>query len=529
MTGAGDPAGGAAPPGAVRKSQHPEPAEPQGRRVWRCLALAFAVGAFLLFPCGYVNQGDGNERLAQAKAFFFDHTLSIRPEFARDRNGQQLLGINAGRGGRLYSKYGFGLPLLWLLPMLVAQSAHALAGGDFDTIAQFAISFVNPAAVLLTVLSLRYALIRLGVGRARARAVIALYLLGCFTLPYANTAFGEPAIALLLLWAVLLPVLHPEGRWPAAASGALLAAISLIKTELALLPLCLAPLFVGAPARVGAPQAGSRLAAERWDFRSRMAPFIGCALFGWFVVALANLEAHGGIARFSYGAEAARFKLTLRGVRGYLFGIDRNLFIFNPALALALIGWFRAPDRPHWKRIRLVVALTWALFFPLYGTWWAWDGGWCFGPRFFGSFIPLTLLGAGFSLGLAKATPIEGGTRPRLSRTARFAASLVCAASLPIQFAGTVVKDNEAIFTGEITGQSQLYLQMRLAELKLARGIRSPEIFHVSDFKNLSPGSPDVVIDYRRRTTYQYLNQWWSLYLAARLRHTGGEEAQAHR
>jgi hypothetical protein len=95
----------------------------------------------------------------------------------------------------------------------------------------------------------------------------------------------------------------------------------------------------------------------------------------------------------------------------------------------------------------------------------------------------------------------------------------VCLVSLPIQIAGTEVKDFEAICTQKVTGQSQLYVQIRLVELKIARGIRSPEKFKVSDFRRLVRGEPDQAIDFSAYPTFQYLDQWWSIYLANRLRH----------
>ena len=81
------------------------------------------------------------------------------------------------------------------------------------------------------------------------------------------------------------------------------------------------------------------------------------------------------------------------------------------------------------------------------------------------------------------------------------------------------VKDHQAIAVSKITHEPQWLCQMKLLSLKLRRGMYVPEQYRKSDFVALAPGEEDVDIDHRQFRTYQYLNHWWSIVLANRLRY----------
>lgn len=481
----------------AKPPQTPGVANPQIDRGQHRLLRALIVIVFLLAPCGVINHGDGLARYVQTKALVLYHRLSIPPEISRTKDGDPIGGILLAPNGRLYSKYGIGTSLLWGIPLSVAWAIHHVTGIDLDTVAGFGISFVNPVLVVFTAWSMLYALRRLGANQSARFITVFLYVTGTSMLAYANTAFSEPLVGLLLLWAVVLPVVE-GGIRAALISGALITCSSLVKPELVPLPACLLPLFA-AKCR-----------------RGELVAFCLASAVGGLLLALNNLACRGSITCFSYGDETRQFGSPWVALTHQFFGIDRNLFLFNPALLLALTGWIVIYRTPAWRSLSGACLLVWVVYLPFYSSWYAWQGGMCFGPRFFQSFIPLTLLPSG--IGLTWLT-LKARQAPWYGAIAVALCGFVVV-TVPLQIAGLCLKNEEAVRISEITGKSETWTHLQLLALKLRRGIAHPEVYEKSDFTRLAAGEPDTAIDFRSKPTFQYLNHWWSIYLANKIRHT---------
>jgi hypothetical protein len=492
---AAEPSGAeGAPEGANSSGETPELARrSRGQRRARWAVRVCVALAIFLLPCGVINHGDGAARYAQCRAMLRG-SLSIPPDLAADRDGNPIGGILPGANGKLYSKYGVGTSAVWMIPTALAVAGHRLTHLSIDLFAGFGISFVNPLIVLLTAISLRSILRRLAGEGARSTWVVLLYLFGCSTLPYANTAFSEPIVALLLLWACAVPLIS-SGPTRALISGLAMAGVVLIKPELVLLIGCLLPLYVHKSPR-------------------EMVTFAAAAGIGVGILLLLNFVCRGSPLRFSYGEETSQFGPPWPALRGYFLSIDKSLFLFNPALLFALIGMCLRQPGPRWSRLRWAVLAMWAVYIPFYASWWAWGGGMCFGPRFFQSFIPVTMLFASLPLlRLRDSKPL---------RLVSAAAALCVIVLIPVQIAGLEVKNEEAVHASELTGLPEPFVDLRLLALKLERGPRAPEIYHKSDFVSVPPGSPDPVMDFSAKRTFQYLNNWPLIALADRLRHLRG-------
>jgi hypothetical protein len=450
-----------------------------------------------LTPCGVINNGDGDARYAQTKAMLLYHSLSIPPEIAYSKTGELITGILLAPDGKLYSKYGVGTSLVWLIPTAIAWIVSHFTGADLDILAGFGISFVNPIVVLATAVSMVWALREFGLTRKIQLLTVLLYLFGASTLPYANTAFSEPLVGLLLLWAIVLPVAKP-GVTSSLISGALLTCCTLVKPEFVPLPACLLPLFFG-----------------RGRFPSLVA-FCAAAAVGGGLLAIDNFVSRGSVIHFSYGSETSRFQAPWIGLVHYFGHINRNILLFNPGLLLAAFGGLLFYRGGQLKRVVAASVLVWLVYLPFYASWYAWDGGMGFGPRFFQSFIPFTFLSSG--VGLA-----ELFEKARSSGWAAVMAMVICLIvvfTIPLQIAGLGVKNEEAVRISAVTGRSEPWTHVQLMALKLRRGIRHPEVYHKSDFTSLRGGEQDTEMDFRSKRTYQYLNHWWSIYFANKIRHT---------
>jgi len=81
------------------------------------------------------------------------------------------------------------------------------------------------------------------------------------------------------------------------------------------------------------------------------------------------------------------------GLYGLLTSSGKGLIFYAPPVLAVLVGWwmFWKAHRPEALAIGLHVLGYWML----YGIWWAWHGGWAWGPRFLVPVLPLLLLGLG--------------------------------------------------------------------------------------------------------------------------------------
>jgi hypothetical protein len=80
----------------------------------------------------------------------------------------------------------------------------------------------------------------------------------------------------------------------------------------------------------------------------------------------------------------------LKGIAYNLASPYRSIFLYAPPVALFFVGMVYFA-RKYRARFILITAIT-AYMFVLYSRWWAWHGGWCWGPRFYLPVMPLLIL-----------------------------------------------------------------------------------------------------------------------------------------
>jgi hypothetical protein len=443
-------------------------------------------------PAGYPDSVDAGSRLLQSRALAGHASLSIPSEI----RGDCVDGIYRSADGLWYSKYGIGLPLLWTVPVAMANAASRCTGVQAGALAGFAVSFVNPVLIAATIGSLLIILRRCAAAPAAQAATVAVFALGTTTLPYANSCWSEPLVGLLILWSVAVPLLNPESNRAAFAAGLLASAATLVKPEMALLAGPLLLLFLGS-----------------WR---RSAAFATGASLGPLAVLTLNGLITGSVFGSAYSTEATRFGDPRPGLLGMTFGAERSVFVFLPGLLLGLSCWCIAAAPGRLRSARACVLAAAGLYFALYAAWHCWWGGLCFGPRFLYPLTAIASLPVGPSL-CAWTGRLEHRAASAVVWTVL---SLALLAELPIQLSGMCVKDHQAAAVSEITHEPQWLSQMKLLSLKLRRGFDAPEQYRKSDFVALTPGEGDVSIDHSRFRTYQYLNHWWSILLANRARYS---------
>ncbi|WP_322802149.1 hypothetical protein [Thermoflexus sp.] len=214
---------------------------------------------------------------------------------------------------------------------------------------------------------------------------VALLMLSAFVLAtpapfYARTFFAEALITFcLLLGFRLLFTRRPAG----IAWGGLAIGWAVLTRE-------------GAVAALPAMALALVLLGRSW--RERLA-FLSLGMIGAAIPL--SMELWYNVYRFGHplrhGYEGEGFTASLlEGVGGLLLSPGRGLIFYAPPVLLALPG-----ARLLWRRDRVLIWTAGTLFIGyllLYGSWWAWHGGWAWGPRFLVPTLPFLLLLTGEAL-----------------------------------------------------------------------------------------------------------------------------------
>jgi hypothetical protein len=337
------------------------------------IRLGGAVALFLLLVGqAQVTVLDGNSMLAVAQSIVHDGSLSVPPE----------LGVPGENGVTYFSKYGLLLPLLSVLPVLVAQPIGALTG-RVDLVEAAAAASIMPLVAGALAGALFELGRRLGAPQRAAALVAAGTVLGTYLLPYGRDFFTEPLVALGLVVTVERALAHREQQAAIALALAVLA-----RPQSA----AFAPLLLG-------------FLALRGDGLRAIARTVPPLAVAALVTIAYNLHRFADPLEFGYRPPVDPGFTTplLEGASGLLFSPEKSLLLFAPALVLAPFAFVTL-----WRRERATAALLLALFaatFVLAATWHSWQGGWSWGPR---------LVIPGVALVLVALGPWIGTTRKRM-------------------------------------------------------------------------------------------------------------------
>ena len=166
-------------------------------------ALLFFLGCYLLTFSGRPGGGD--------QLTMYEMTRSLAERGALDLDPTAQGWLKAGRGGRFYSPYPPGQPLLAVpLYWLGEAAAWAKPGLDPGQATSFTVTLLAPIAAAAGLAAIYAILIQLGYRRRTAFAVAAIVGFGSFYWPLSKNFNSEPAaVALGRMVLVSLPGLAP--------------------------------------------------------------------------------------------------------------------------------------------------------------------------------------------------------------------------------------------------------------------------------------------------------------------------------
>lgn len=390
------------------------------------LCLAFH-GLFLLSASGRVNRiADEFEVYLQVESLWDRGSLAIPQVHPRVFFGKK------GRDGAQYAPYGPGLAFLAVphhalarasavvlgLPAPVQDSPHAQIVAWKEWVCAIT-SLASATWAALAVLGLFRLSLLLGASPGRA-ALSAALLGGASVLwPYGTVFFSEAAAGAALIWAV---VFWLEKR-PLLAE-AMAVVLFLIKTTN----------LVFWPALILLAAGATRPASLR-DLIKRTQPFLLAGIWALAIHLSWNLYRFNNALDFGYawteylgpGATAPKAFLLARLPRG-LFGLllspGKSIFLFVPPLVLACAR-LPALRREHPALFHAWCAAA-AASLIVFGSFFHWEGGYCFGPRQLIPLVPLLL------------APLALGPSPR-----RAALAAVILIGVTVQVLGVLVSFKE--------------------------------------------------------------------------------------
>ena len=321
----------------------PRPRTDAERRLVVSLAV-LAAAVFLIVQEGGVNNYDGRTMYEVTAAIVDRGTIAISGEW----------NTLPGGDGQHFGRYGLGLSLVSAVPFIASLPVAALAGHrHFVTSA--AVSSVTPLVAAALVAALYLLARRIGAGIVGALIVAVGAVVGTFMLPYTKEFYSEPLATLCLVIAIERMLANKPG-----VAGLALGAAILTRPQ----TLLFAPvLFLVAWRRDGIRPAITAAAG--------MAPGVA-ATFAY------NVARFGDPLAFGY-QDVGFTTPFLTGAGGLLFEPTKSLLLFAPivvVLPFALRQLWRRDASAFW-----MLTANLAITFVVTATWFAWHGGWSWGPR----------------------------------------------------------------------------------------------------------------------------------------------------
>jgi hypothetical protein len=131
------------------------------------------------------------------------------------------------------------------------------------------------------------------------------------------------------------------------------------------------------------------------DFRAGWRKALKYGLYclpGILIVGLLNLSRFGAPTLTGYHTAFDKgFSVPLgQGLFWNLASSYRSILLYAPPVLLFIAG-FAGFGRKYRAELVLIVSIA-AYVFVIYSKWWAWHGGWCWGPRFLLPIMPLLIL-----------------------------------------------------------------------------------------------------------------------------------------
>ena len=339
----------------------------------------FFLGFYLITTQGILFVADSRVNFQTVRSLVETNSLAIDCEI-------QPIFIDSSPSGKCYSKYDLGLAITAVPFYLLGRTVYGPAAPGVDTLSPSQLVTGTISQFITAVTCTLLYLLAVHLSKSPKRALDFIFLFGMCTLawPYASQFLSQPLVGLLLLITVF--TLIKTKAEPAYGKFAI-AGLSLgwaCFTRLDTLPLVL----------VIAAYAFYQLRQKSWTWPV-IFRFMAILLLPVFAAIMAYL-AHqfirsGQWLQVGYEDEGWNTPFGV-GLYGLLLSPGKGLVFYSPLAILALLG-LRQLWQQGWQAEVTLIGGLFLVQLATYASWWAWDGGWTWGPRFLVSTQPLLILG----------------------------------------------------------------------------------------------------------------------------------------
>lgn len=347
---------------------------------------------------------DGQTMYDTSRALAFEQTIAFPDDFYSPQ-------LRPGKDGRKYSQYDPGLPLL--AAPVVAWS-DALAKSQLWNRYAFSAYMVLwiPVFFAAAGLAALYAIavkiytppqpLPMEMERGKTKALLVVFAAGMCTFLwyYARSFFPEGTLAGLLL----LAFYGAHRGTPTSILGAGLAVgwMMLIRAPMGIYVVPVAWLVWRGQSPHPQPLSVNREGdikntyRDGWKkFAARIGIFLIFPFLAGVMLMYHNFLRYGDPFTSGYAYSGQAFNVALPvGVFGMLFSPGKGVFWYVPILFLSVWYFPVFYRKNHILAQAILIATAGVLL--LYGRWWAWHGGWCWGARFLVPLLPLWMLPLGY-------------------------------------------------------------------------------------------------------------------------------------
>lgn len=341
------------------------------------LVFLFFLGFYLFTTKGVMHLADGMVNFQTVRALVEDRSLAIDCSIIDEF-------VVRHENGRCYSKYDVGLPLtslpFYLLGRLLAPDPPDMYAVSAP---KLFVSMLPQFAMAATCALLYLLALRLGGQETAAFGVALLFGVATLAWPYAGLYFSQSLIGLLLLLAVTLLILYPITH-PQALLAVGLTLGWAVLTRFDTLPLAL-PVMAYAAYRLW------RANSSLWQWGTAFLRLGGPVLLAIVAYLALNGIRSGNIWHSGYTNEGWTTPF-LTGLYGLLLSPGRGIVWYSPLSVLAAVGLWGLWRRGWQAEVLLIGSLVVGQVV-LYASWWSWEGGIVWGPRFLVSTHALLMVG----------------------------------------------------------------------------------------------------------------------------------------
>lgn len=377
--------------------------------VWLFL---FLFSVYFLFQSGELFSSDGEIMYQTTEQLALHNSIDLKYDSG-------LPSILPGVDGKFYSKYGLGQPLLSVIAYDAGRVFHKLFFPDANgrDLSHFLVSMLNAVLTPLTAIVLYFFARRLFNSTRLAIVLALLYGICTSAWPYAKFYFSEPLYTLCVLSSFYaLYRVSSGGAWDPAAqsvtddapstgwrraawlslSGLLAGYLILTKVSGAVL----LPVIVAYGVYVSLWSHGQGEAYRRPLLQKAVLRRLALDAL-YFVIPLVivgivllwhNYARFGNPFDNGYSDETYSTPFLV-GFYGLLFSSGKSIFLYSPVILLAPFAFRRFFRHRPVEAVLFAVVIGATILY--YSPWWAWYGGWGWGPRFMVPILPFMVLLAG--------------------------------------------------------------------------------------------------------------------------------------